>query len=460
MRPVAVLGAGIAGLTAARALHRSGVPVKVFEAGRAIGGLASSFKDADGFSHDFGAHFVSNRLAGLLGANAYCEPVKHYGEAVWLDGKSYSYPFGLMRRPAFAIDAIKERWHERPIETAADWYTRKFGVSLAERVAIPLTEAWSGAPAVDLSPSIGQKFGPRILKALYLSAAAIWTGKAVCNGYSHEMPESADVYHVYPNGGISKLLEPTAHEIRDLIQLESPVEAVLTANNRVEAVRVKGETIEVSAVVSTAPVNILPKLVQGTSALDYLARFRYRPMLFVNLHFNGRNLLPTTMIWTPDRGLPFFRLTETTNSVPHLAPAGKTIITCDIGCQVGDGFWTMAEDDLIERCLAGISTIIPDIRSRYLKSGGVMRTPIAYPMYLSAYETDRLRFVQSSGVDGLYSVGRNGEFAHILMEDVYWRTLKRMEELKAYIADGSVPGLSPSLEELQSIGNRLHPIAV
>jgi len=25
-------------------------------------------------------------------------------------------------------------------------------------------------------------------------------------------------------------------------------------------------------------------------------------------------------------------------------------------------------------------------------------------------------------VAGLYSIGRNGEFAHILMEDVYWRT--------------------------------------
>jgi hypothetical protein len=29
-------------------------------------------------------------------------------------------------------------------------------------------------------------------------------------------------------------------------------------------------------------------------------------------------------------------------------------------------------------------------------------------------------------VTDLLSVGRNGEFAHILMEDVYWRTLARV----------------------------------
>ena len=81
MKPIAILGAGIAGLTAARALRRRGLPVIVFEAGKSIGGLASSFKDREGFSHDFGAHFVSNRLATLLGASDICRTVRHYGEA-------------------------------------------------------------------------------------------------------------------------------------------------------------------------------------------------------------------------------------------------------------------------------------------------------------------------------------------------------------------------------------------
>ena len=445
MKPIAILGAGIAGLTAVRALKRRGLPVIVFEAGKSIGGLASSFRDEDGFSHDVGAHFVSNRLAGLLGAADICQPLKHYGEAVSVQGKSFAYPFGLMRSPRFSLDAIKERFREREVHTAADWYRKKFGAALAEEVAIPLTEAWSGAPAEHLSPSVGQKFGPRILKSLYLSAAGIATRRAVCNGYSHERPENAGVYHVYPKGGVARLLEPTANEVSREIRLGSPVTGILTENERVVAVEIDGKEIEVSAAISTAPVHVLPKLVKGTQRLDALARFRYRAMIFVNLHLNGRGLLPDTMLWVPDRSQPFFRLTETPISVPELAPEGKTTITADIGCQVGDQLWTMPEEALAKLCLEGLTRIYPQARADFIKVGGIVRTPVAYPVYLQEYETMRQEFSRSTGVAGLYSVGRNGEFAHILMEDVYWRTLKRMEDVYCYVT-GHVPRVQSSLQ--------------
>ena len=434
MKPIAVLGAGIAGLTAALELKRRGLPTIVFEAGKAIGGMASSFKDAEGFSYDFGAHFVSNRLAVALGSANICRTVKHYGEAVHLNGRSYSYPFGLMLSARFAPAAIAERYRERPVVSAADWFRKKYGEVLAEEVAIPLAEAWSGAAAEELSPAIGQKFGPRILKSLYLNAAAIVTGRAVCNGYSHEMPESADVYHVYPEGGMSKLLEPVANEVRHLIRLESPVEKILVEDEAVKAVCVNGETTEVSAVVSTAPVHVLPKLVSGTKALDHMAAFRYRPMIFVNLRFTGRGHLPDTMLWVPDRSQPFFRVTETPISMPWLAPEGKTLITFDIGCEVGDQHWTMSDEKLAEACLEGILAIYPKLRKNFISAGGVIRTAVSYPVYLMKYEEERQRFAASTGVAGLYSIGRNGEFAHSLMEDVYWRTLRRMDDVATHVA--------------------------
>ncbi|MEW6634487.1 MAG: FAD-dependent oxidoreductase [Pseudomonadota bacterium] len=454
MKPIAVLGAGIAGLTAALDLNRRGLPAIVFEAGKAVGGMASSFTDAEGFSYDFGAHFVSNRLAAALGSADICRTVKHYGEAVHLNGRSYSYPFGLMLSPRFAPAAIAERYRDRPVVSAADWFRKKYGEVLAEEVAIPLTEAWSGAPAEELSPSVGRKFGPRILKSLYLNAAAKVTRRAVCNGYSHEMPESAEVWHVYPEGGMGKLLEPVASEVRHLIRLESPVEKILVEDERVKGVRVRGETIEVSAVVSTAPVHILPKLLSGTRALDHMASFRYRPMIFVNLRFAGRGHLPDTMLWVPDRALPFFRMTETPISMPWLAPEGKTLITFDIGCEVGDQHWTMSEDKLAELCLDGIATLYPHLRRKFLSAGGVIRTPVSYPVYLAKYEEQRQRFAETTGVAGLYSIGRNGEFAHSLMEDVYWRTLRRMEDVAAYV--GRVPQDLPFADE---IARRMRPAA-
>lgn len=433
MHPIAILGAGIAGLTAADELRRRGLPAIVFEAGGAIGGMASSFKDADGYTYDVGAHFVSNRLARSLGTEDQCRTVEHYGEAVLIGSQSYGYPLGLLRSPKLVASALGARFRQRPVTSAADYFRSAYGDTLAREVAIPLVEAWSGARAEELSPAVGEKWQNGIVRQLYLKAAARVTRRAVCNGYTRTMPEGAGVYHVYPEGGISRLLEPMAHRVSDMIRLRSPIEKVLVENGRVAAVRSGGETIPVSAAISTAPVNILAKLVEGTQALKRMAAFRYRPMVFVNLRFSDRHLLPDTMLWIPDRSQPFFRLTEAPRSMPWLAPAGKTLITFDIGCTVGDEYWSMSDEDLAQRCLAGICRIDPRFGERYLGLSGVVRTPISYPVYMKTYDTEREAFSRTTGVEGLFSVGRNGEFAHILMEDVYWRTIRRMGDVAQYV---------------------------
>jgi protoporphyrinogen oxidase len=116
--------------------------------------------------------------------------------------------------------------------------------------------------------------------------------------------------------------------------------------------------------------------------------------------------------------------------MPWLAPEGKTLVTADLGCEVGDERWRMSDEALGALVVDHLDLLFPRIRERY-RGCRVLRTPIAYPMYLRAYEVDRRRFEQSSGVAGLVSIGRNGQFAHALMEDVYWRTLKSMRDLVA-----------------------------
>ena len=50
-------------------------------------------------------------------------------------------------------------------------------------------------------------------------------------------------------------------------------------------------------------------------------------------------------------------------------------------------------------------------------------------VFRNEYEADRQALEHSTGVSRLLSIGRNGEFAHILMEDVYWRTRDRVAAL-------------------------------
>ena len=437
---MAIIGGGLAGLTAATALRRRGVPVILYEAGRQVSGLAASHRDDDGFTYDFGAHFITNRLAAALGLGARCRTVSRHGESVLIGGRTYSYPLGLLRNPRYALSgaAAQLRTALRPpaMRSAADAFRLRYGRALADEIAIPLLEAWSGAPATALSPAVAEKLQNGIGKGVLLKATARLTRRAVVNGYSHEVPENPHVWHVYPEDGLGLLCRHLAHTLDDVIRLEAPVRGITVDNARAVAVRVNGHEQPVAAVVSTAPCHILPKLIRGTEELGYLSRFRFRPMTFVNLRMEGRGLLPDTVLWTPESTFPFFRLTEAPISMPWLAPPDKTMITADIGCEVGDAIWSADDEQLGELCLQHLETIIPNARGRYL-GGRALRTPIAYPVFLSDYEHDRQRFQNTTGIKNLISVGRNGEFAHILMEDVYWRTLRKTSALASQLASAS-----------------------
>ena len=431
-KPIAIIGGGIAGLTAANYLKQKNIPFVLFEAGKKIAGLAQSFKDADGFSNDFGAHFITNRLANAVGVSTECKTVKYYGESVWVDGKSYSYPFGLVKIPkmslSFLSTKLKSLKHKTSPVSASESFRNRYGEALANEIALPLIEAWSGAPSEKLSRAIGDSLPGSILNTFYLKLASIVTRRAVACGYNREKPELPSVWHVYPNDGVATLCTKLAEGLEDSIKLESPVQEIILENGKAVAVRVKDETIEVAAVISTAPANILPKLVKGTDILKGTENFRFRPMLFVNMRFTERNLLTDTVVWFPEKKYPFFRLTEVTRSMPWLAPEGKSIITVDIGCEKNDEFWNMDEQELIALCLKNLTGIIPGVKEKFI-GATVLRTPFAYPVFLLEYEKQRKEFEKSTKIPNLISIGRNGEFAHRFMEDIYWRTRKKVDEL-------------------------------
>lgn len=436
--PVAIIGGGLAGLSAAHTLRQYGVPVVLFEASDQLAGLARSFKDADGFSYDFGAHFITNRLAAALGMGGRCRTVEQYGETVWLQGQSHSYPLGLLTRPRYELSALWSRLRGLvpgldAVHDAATWFRQTYGAALADEVALPILRAWSGVDPRALSPAVGDKIPGSLLRTLWLRTAGRLTRRAVAIGYCRTLPESAHVWHVYPEGGLGSLCEKLAAEVGDVIRLNSRVQKVYVEDGRVKGVRVNDRDRAVAAAISTAPVHVLPKLVEGTDTLAPYGQFRYRPMVFVNLRLQGRDLLPDVVTWLPEDDFLGFRLTEAPRSMPWLAPPGRTMITVDIGCEVGDPVWTMDEDQLVNLCLDDLAALVPDVRRRYL-GHRVLRTPIAYPVFLRAYEPERQRLQRGTGVDGLLSVGRNGEFDHLLMEDVYCRTVDRARRLAHELA--------------------------
>jgi oxygen-dependent protoporphyrinogen oxidase len=93
LKRVVVVGAGIAGLSAAHRLAAAGCEVTVLEAGERVGGRMCS-ETVDGFLIDCGAQFLSSgysvvpALAAVLGLGSRILPTSPWG-AVWRDGRPF-----------------------------------------------------------------------------------------------------------------------------------------------------------------------------------------------------------------------------------------------------------------------------------------------------------------------------------------------------------------------------------
>jgi oxygen-dependent protoporphyrinogen oxidase len=115
MKSVAIIGAGITGLTAAFYLKRQGVPVTVYEAGRRVGGVIQSLRQ-DGFLAEFGPNTILEtspkiaqlvRDAGLESRKLATDPqaearyVVRYGRPIEMPGS----PLGFFTTPLFTAKA-------------------------------------------------------------------------------------------------------------------------------------------------------------------------------------------------------------------------------------------------------------------------------------------------------------------------------------------------------------------
>ena len=52
--------------------------------------------------------------------------------------------------------------------------------------------------------------------------------------------------------------------------------------------------------------------------------------------------------------------------MPWLAPEGSTLITADIGAEIGDRHWTMDDGELGELCIGALTEVVPSARRDYL----------------------------------------------------------------------------------------------
>ncbi|MEJ2438776.1 MAG: NAD(P)/FAD-dependent oxidoreductase [Gammaproteobacteria bacterium] len=265
MKKIAVIGAGPMGLAAAYTLSKQGQAVDLYEYDDRLGGMSAHF-DFNGLSIERYYHFVCHHDDALF---SLLDELGIADKLHWADTRmGYFYqghlhrwgdPFSLLAFPHLGLIA-KLRYGLHMFLSSKrkkqDWQ------SLDGLDAVTWLKRGCGEKAYDV-------LWERLFRLKFhdymhnLSAAWIWARiRRVGRSRRSIFQESMG----YLEGGSKTLLDRLAERISTQggqIHLSTPVEEVSIQDGRLNGVRVSGELREYDQVISTIPLQYVPKLIPG-----------------------------------------------------------------------------------------------------------------------------------------------------------------------------------------------------
>ena len=432
---VAIFGAGVAGLSTARALAARGHEVHVYEAAERAGGLAASYRDPDGFAYDHGPHFLLSSLADLLGIGAECAPVRYY-EDLHVGGRSYAFPFGFVRNPAYCASvawATLTRPLRRPPGSLADFLTAYYGAHFAGQVLIPLIEKWAGAPAATLSLDFAHRLLPADLGYVVYSLL-----KRLRGGVTEDYYQKGRTV-VYPREGCASIIRALATTPGVQVHLGAPLERLEVAGGRVTGSVVGGKAVAADHYVSTIPLDDLARLLAAPPEVQPWLRLRYRGVRLLFVKLARPRLLEHLWTWFPEPRYPFYRIAEYKNARADLAPPGKTLVSVESSYDPGAASVTAsAAFDAVRPHLEALYGLRPqDVIELRLRE-----SPAAYPVMLTSTEAIQRGLTHRTPYANLFITGRTGQFQYRMLEATFKSGLSCAAAVQARIDGVSGPAVA------------------
>ncbi len=436
---VLVLGAGIAGLAAARELLRQGYEVVVIEKAAEVGGLARTF-ERDGFRFDLGGHrFHSNNpsvvswLQDLLGSDLLVVP---RFSRIHLEGRFVDYPirfpgalsiFSPLKAAkmvgSYGLAKIAEA--RRPDVSFEDWVVKRYGRSLYAVFFEPYTEKVWGIPCRELSAQwASQRIGiPSMWRAI--RHALVPPKESLATAVSE---------FYYPRRGFGMICHRLHTEVLAAGGRVSTRTSLVRCTPRRQGFQValsgpdgERETLEADRVVSTIPLSqLLATIPEELGSREVLSRYQleYRDIICLFLALQRQRVSRDSWTYFPSKKLVFGRTHEPRNWSPEMVPdADVTSLAVEIFSSHGEAIWQLPDEAILE-LVAEQMDRIGWIARREIFKWWVLRVPFAYPVYRVGYE-DELRQVKEylGRWPRLHLVGRTGSFKYMnsdgVIEDVF-----------------------------------------
>jgi protoporphyrinogen oxidase len=390
---IAIIGAGIAGLSAAYDLAGSGHTVTIFESAPVPGGLAAGFKSErwDWHLEQFYHHWFESDhdILGLIDEIGESDKVffPRPVTSIWHKGKAYPFDnylrmalfphlslFHKFRAgPAALYLRLTRNWQMLENYTAHEWCIRWMGRRGYQVIMEPLlvgkfgdyykevNMAWLWARIYKRSPRLGyfeggfQAFVDALTNRVQERGANILFNTAT----TAIKPRSDGCFHIEWRS--ASATNPSS------------------TNTNMEG----GQTKSFDEVLATVSPQLLSRLVPSLSD-DYLASLKkLKSMGAVVVILTLQHQLTRQHYWInipKDEGFPFLALVEHTNYVDRQHYGDDHIVYCGDYLPPDHEYFALSKKELLARFLPALTRFNPDFDKGWVKESWLFRTKYAQPV--------------------------------------------------------------------------------
>lgn len=399
---VGIVGAGVAGLAAAKVLSERGHQVTIFEGRHEVGGQVVTFPVGGEPLECFYHHIYTNdttvvRYIEDLGLGQHLEWIQPKN-AHFVKRRMYPFvtPMDLLKFTAIPFTSRVR------LGLAAVWLRRqKDGVKRYEGVT---ARSW-------MERAVGKKafaafWGP-LLKGKFADQAdnvsMVWLWNKIYLRFASRKGSGASESLGYLHGSFRRYYMALADRLTERgvdIRLNTNVDEVVISGGTVTGIRAGGELHEFDQVLMTTP-NIITSRICPDLPADYKAildrvRYQWATCLILAL---DRPLTPYYWLSIGD-DLPFVACIEHTNFLPKERYGGNHIVYLSNYTAPGHPVLEMNADEVFQSYLEGIKALNPKFDPSWVKDKWFFKDPGGQPVITTYYS--RSIPEMRTGIDGLY----------------------------------------------------------
>jgi protoporphyrinogen oxidase len=395
---IAIIGAGFGGMAAAYDLRRAGHQVTIYESANYVGGLASGFKEPhwDWSVEKFYHHWFQSdhHMLGLIKELGWEDKVLFPRPLTVMYHKGKFYPFDSILRAllfpglGFGLDKIRfgfvglflrstNNWKALEKVTADSWMMKWAGKNVYEKMWKPLL--------------VG-KFGP-----YYQDVNMAWLWARI---------KARTTRLGTFQGGFQNFANRFGDKLREMgveIRLGAKVESVKREGAQL-SIRVDGESALFDKVLVTTSPNLMAKLSPDLPQNYLKGLLELKSMGAVVMVLSLKHQVSKEgYYWfnlPKEAGFPMLALVEHTNFVSKEHFGGDHIVYAGDYLEVGHEYFSMSDEQLLERFLPAFKKLNPAFDRDWVKMVWVFKTNYAQPVPLVNHSKN-IPAIQTP-IDGMY----------------------------------------------------------